>query len=573
MKKWEKEIAQKQIKDESKILSRLKKIYGQALEEVNEKIKVLQSKEQTQSVIYQLKYQKALEKELSSVYDKMKYNYYSSVEQYLQDCYDDSFYSTMYGLHQEGIPIVMPINQKAAVQMISLASDGIKLSDKIYYDVDELSTTVRREITRGIATNSSYADITRNVAKKSEASLNQAYRIVRTEGHRVQEEVKFKTINQAQDAGADVVKQWDAAIDRRTRRSHAALDGQLREIDQPFKSPISGKTAMYPGGFGVAAEDIHCRCTALMRARWALDKSELDKYIGDLDGMTDSQLNDLAKKLGVSKTDLIKGSNGIIESDGSINHTIKAQNYNQFKKKYQTKAKTEAAKASAQAAVKATIAATPAKQGIATFEDAKKKAKKFSSDREALEYHRNHNFHQDFWDNDLSANERQAVVNYTGSDYREMNSVLRKGEYDSLHKISRTRKNIDGTTSALEKSTIADDVTLWRGMGSKNTLARSLNVSRSDLSQMVSDGSIVGRRFTEKGFSSTGVIESSGWDKEVFLEIYAPAGTKGMYVAPISNFKRENELLLQRNTTYEILKAERVGDKYKLYVLVVDQTL
>lgn len=566
MKKWEKEIAQKQIQDEAKILSRLKKIYGQALQEVNDKIQVLQSKDQTQSVIYQLKYQQQLEKELSSIYDKMKHNYYFTVDEYLKDCYEDSFYSTMYGLHQEGIPLVIPLNQKAAVQMISLASDGIKLSDKIYYDVDQLSTTVRREITRGIATNSSYADITRNVARKSEATLNQAYRIVRTEGHRVQEEVKFKTINQAKDKGADVVKQWDAAIDRRTRKSHIALDGQLREVDQPFKSPVTGKTAMYPGGFGVAAEDIHCRCTALMRARWELDKSEVDKYIGDLTGMTDNQLDELASKLGVSKAELIKKSNGVIESDGSINHTIKAQNYNQFKKKYQKKEATQKAKQAAQAEIKAE------KTGTFDFDKISKNAKKFSSDSEALEYHRTHNFNRNQWANDFTENERRGVVDYTASYYRDMNSALRDGSYSSLSKISSLKKRIDNCTSALEKTSVAEDTVVWRGMGSKNTLARELGISRSELSQMMSDGSIVKKQFTEKGFASTGVIESSGWNKEVFLEIYVPEGTQGMYVAPISNFKRENELLLQRGTTFKIMKAERVNGKYKLYVLIVDQS-
>ena len=573
MKKWEKEILQKQNSDQVAVLKKLKKSYEYALVEVNDKIQMLQARDQTQSVIYQLKYQEQLKQELESIYSKMNSSWYSTIDEYLKDCYEDGFYQTMYSLHQQGIPMIFPINQAEAVQMAAQTGDGIKLSKKIYQDVDKLTTLTRREITKGIAMNSSYADIARGIAAKGEATLNQAYRITRTESHRIHEEVKFRTINKAKDKGADVVKQWDASIDKRTRSSHIALDGQLRELDQPFKSPTTGHTAMYPGGFGVASEDINCRCVVLQRARWALDKSELDKYVGDLNGMTDNQLDELVNKLGVSKDELIKSSNGIIESDGSINHTIKAKNYNQFKKKYQTKAKVVQAQQAAQQAVQQSQATGTPTPGTVTFDDAKKNVKKFSSDTEALEYHRNHNFHRDFWDNDLSANERQGIVDYTGSDYATMNRTLRDDKYNSLSKISGLRKKIDGATSVLEKSTIADDVTLWRGMGSKNTLARSLNVSRSDLSQMVSDGSIVGRTLTEKGFSSTGVIESSGWDKEVFLEIIAPAGTKGMYVAPISNFKSENELLLQRNTTYEILKAERIGDKYKLYVLVVDQTI
>ena len=33
---------------------------------------------------------------------------------------------------------------------------------------------------------------------------------------------------------------------------------------------------MQPGGFGVAKEDINCRCVTLQRARWALDEAELE---------------------------------------------------------------------------------------------------------------------------------------------------------------------------------------------------------------------------------------------------------------------------------------------------------
>lgn len=33
---------------------------------------------------------------------------------------------------------------------------------------------------------------------------------------------------------------------------------------------------MHPSGFGIASEDVHCRCTLLQRAKWALDEDELE---------------------------------------------------------------------------------------------------------------------------------------------------------------------------------------------------------------------------------------------------------------------------------------------------------
>lgn len=565
MKKWEKEILQKQNSDQVAVLKKLKKSYQIAISEIEDKIRVLQSKEQTQSVIYQKKYQQELLKQVKTVYGKMNFAWYTDTNQYLKDCYEDGFYQTMYSLHNEGIPLIFPFNQEEAVHAAAQTGDGIKLSRKLYGHVEDLAKTTRREITKGIAMNASFADIARAINKNGEATLNQAYRIARTESHRIHEEVKFKTINEATNKGADIVKQWDSTIDKRTRSSHVALDGQLREINQPFKSPKTGNTAMYPGSFGIALEDINCRCVVLQRARWALDKSELDKHVGDLDGMTQNQLDELAKKLGVSKDELIKKSNGVIESDGTINHRIKAQNYNQFKKKYQKKAETQKAKLDA----KLEVAKKVSSAKWQTLDEAQNSVKKFSSDSERIVYHKNKNFSQEFWDNELSEKERESVQAYTGQHYIRMNRDLRE---DNISTSSKKRY-IMGATSALEKFEVADDITVWRGMGSKNTLARNLNVSKEQLSQMVTDGSIVGQKFVEKGFCSAGVTEGAGWSKQVFMEIYVPKGTKGMYVDPISMHSGEHELILQRNTTFRIMKAERVDGKYKLYVSVAEQEI
>ena len=62
-------------------------------------------------------------------------------------------------------------------------------------------------------------------------------------------------------------------MDGDTRPTHRRLDGQIRELDEPFE--MGGKKAMHPGGFGDPAEDCNCRCQLLQRARIALDEKEL----------------------------------------------------------------------------------------------------------------------------------------------------------------------------------------------------------------------------------------------------------------------------------------------------------
>lgn len=112
----------------------------------------------------------------------------------------------------------------------------------------------------------------RNINNVSQSGLNNAKRIARTEGHRIQQTSTRDAQLAAKARGADVVKQWDAALDGRTRDSHRHVDGEIRELDEKFSNGL-----MFPGDpSGPAAEVINCRCTSDTRARWALDESELE---------------------------------------------------------------------------------------------------------------------------------------------------------------------------------------------------------------------------------------------------------------------------------------------------------
>jgi uncharacterized protein with gpF-like domain len=107
----------------------------------------------------------------------------------------------------------------------------------------------------------------------SNVPISNAKRIARTEGHRIQQASTMDAQKAAKTKGADVLKQWDASLDGRTRPTHRRLDGQIREVDEPFE--MDGKSAMFPGDFGNPAEDCNCRCASLTRARWGLDEDEL----------------------------------------------------------------------------------------------------------------------------------------------------------------------------------------------------------------------------------------------------------------------------------------------------------
>lgn len=274
MNKREKEIFQQDLDNEEKVLSDLTKMYKRALRDIGLKIRMLQSDELTQSRIYQIQYQKALQGQIEGILEKLHGDEYSTIQKYLSDSYTNAFIGNMYALHSQGVPVLIPIDRAAAVKAVVTDS---KLSVPLYaslgYDMDILKKHIREEITRGIASSLPYEQIAQNLAGFTDIPLNRAKTIVRTEGHRIQQSSTDDARRKAKKAGADVVKQWDASLDGATRPTHRKLDGQIREIDEPFEA--NGKKAMYPGKFNDPGEDCNCRCVALTRARSALDEKEL----------------------------------------------------------------------------------------------------------------------------------------------------------------------------------------------------------------------------------------------------------------------------------------------------------
>ena len=328
MKKYDKEVIQVLLDDEEQILKDLTKNYIKALGGIKQKIKVLLAGIETtqlQSKIYQLQYQQFLEQQISEYLGILQTGNVKTVEDYLKKCYEDAFIGNVYSLQQQNIPLVLPIDQTQMIQSVMKPTEGFNFSNRLYDNISELQKVVKSEITRGIASQLSYADIARNISNYSEASMKNAYRIARTEGHRVQNESKMNAMHTAKKKGADIVKQWDATLDGRTRPNHRQLDGQIRELDEPFE--VGGMKVDCPGGFGIASEDCNCRCCVLQRARWAV-KSEgfHTEYLGKTENMTDEQLLPKAQKLHISVDELRKYGGQIIP--------IEATDYKDFCRKY-----------------------------------------------------------------------------------------------------------------------------------------------------------------------------------------------------------------------------------------------
>lgn len=313
MNKRQKECIQAQLDSEKAVLEQLEKQYTKALNDIDKKIRILQSDELTQSRIYRLEYQKALKEQVKGVLEKLHSDEYTTIQQFLSASYTDAFVGTAYDLFGQGVPLIMPIDPEEAVKAVLTDS---KINGSLYealgVDVNKLKKSISSEISRGIAGGASYNEITRNISSTTKAPLSRVRTIVQTESHRIQQAARHNARVTAKSKGADIVKQWNSTLDGGTRDTHRKLDGQIRELDEPFE--VGGMKAMYPGDFGDPAEDCNCRCEALQRAKWALGEAELEtlkeraKYFDldktkDFDDFKEKYIKTLDK---IKESDIIK---------------------------------------------------------------------------------------------------------------------------------------------------------------------------------------------------------------------------------------------------------------------------
>ena len=275
MKQYQRQTIKMSLEEEKKVLDSLKKEYSEAKKQVKKKIDDLMSRGDANlpNVIHQVKYQKAIEMQIDDALSKLKSGEYQTISDYLEESYGTGFTSSLYRLQKQGIPLIFPMNRNEilrAVQLNSKISGG--LYKRLGINTKAMKNAIRQELTRGISSGMSSADIARNIDNRMNSGLYNSYRIARTEGHRINQEASYDAMTKAKDAGANVVKQWDSTLDGRTRPHHRMLDGQIRELEDPFE--VDGLQAQYPSGFGKASEDINCRCVVLEVGRWELDEDE-----------------------------------------------------------------------------------------------------------------------------------------------------------------------------------------------------------------------------------------------------------------------------------------------------------
>lgn len=279
MNKRQKLVQQQFLDNEDVVIKRLKQVYTQASKDINQNIADLMARNDadSSSVVYQVEYQKAIQKQINGILDTMNAQQFTTVSDYLQLCYEDGFVGTMFDLQGQGVPFVLPIDQEQIVRAVQLDS---KISGGMYAsfgeDTKKLKKHITAQVSRGISTGMSYEQVAQQISLKMMGTKYRpggayahALNIARTEGHRIQCQSSFDALYKARNKGADIVKQWDSTLDGVTRPSHREVDGEIKELDEPFSNGL-----LFPGDPSGAAEEVcNCRCALLQRARCAV-KSE-----------------------------------------------------------------------------------------------------------------------------------------------------------------------------------------------------------------------------------------------------------------------------------------------------------
>lgn len=263
------------LDQEEKAIQQLKQNYKEALAEIKTKVKKMKESPSFQGKnIYQMKYQLMLEAQLQTILHKLGEQNVEDMTGYLDGVYREAYLGCLYGMHGDGVDLLLQVDETKVQKCINKDTKDLKFSQRLYENVDQLKSTVKVEISRGFSTGRDYDSIARQISLKAGTSLARACIIARTEGHRVTSESEMDCMTAAKSKGADVVKEWISTLDSVTRETHVELDGQIRELEEAFVIPSTGARAMYPGGFGIAKEDIQCRCCMNQRARWNLDSEE-----------------------------------------------------------------------------------------------------------------------------------------------------------------------------------------------------------------------------------------------------------------------------------------------------------
>ncbi|PCH13878.1 NAD(+)--arginine ADP-ribosyltransferase EFV [Streptococcus parauberis] len=176
-----------------------------------------------------------------------------------QLAYNELFYEFESG--HGGINFAM-LRDEELKTIIETPVANFKLSERINDGVvPDLKRNIKNELTRLFLMGESMPKVSSRLSELGYSSYRRAMTITRTEAGRVQAITRQKAQIEAETLDIQFEKQWVATLDTRTRHNHANLDGVRVNPDGYFT--INGHRTKQPHMFGLASEDVNCRCRTI----------------------------------------------------------------------------------------------------------------------------------------------------------------------------------------------------------------------------------------------------------------------------------------------------------------------
>ena len=131
-----------------------------------------------------------------------------------------------------------------------------------------------------------------NMAKRicnevGETDRKASVRYARTAATSVENAGRMDAYHRAEDMGIQMQKTWIATLDSRTRHWHRELDGQTKDIDEPFENEYG--EIMYPGDPDADDANVwNCRCAMITQI------AGFERDMEDMDLRADSNLGDMS---------------------------------------------------------------------------------------------------------------------------------------------------------------------------------------------------------------------------------------------------------------------------------------
>jgi SPP1 gp7 family putative phage head morphogenesis protein len=268
--RWENELERLMNASYSTVDSELFKAYKSGLKEIKAQLADYVARYETLSFSKRLEVERlfgvAAEMDgiLQGVFDNTK----NAIADYERAAADIGYNGVWYALEgAENIQMNLPQLDQAFVEAaINQPVAGKTLSQRLYQDRKQLAKETQSAIINGLLQGQGYSSIAGQINNITEASYKQALRIARTEAGRMRSQAALKSYDAAREAGVDLRLSWMSTLDTKTRKDHQALDGQVADEEGLFWTggmTGAGYSGKAPRMFGVAKEDINCRCTTV----------------------------------------------------------------------------------------------------------------------------------------------------------------------------------------------------------------------------------------------------------------------------------------------------------------------